>query len=187
MRVTFLSLVLGLVASPAFGQGLGGDLERSAASSPQEKLTFAAEANEEMRDAIKNVSKLLETARKESNVERLQCLNTRITSVRALLQVSEAAEVEMRDALNGGDTERADHEFRKVAVARTKSQQLLAEANRCADDTGLRSGETSVKWEGGLLGREGESEDTEGLLTVSELDLGFDPIDGSPFTTDDGL
>jgi len=114
--------------------GVAGDLERSSSTTPQEKVKYAADSNSEMRDAVKTVLKMLEGARRESNVEELQCLSNRLTSIRALAQVSEATEITMKESLAKGQQERAAYEFRKIAVALTKTRRLLAEANRCVDN-----------------------------------------------------
>lgn len=157
--------------------GVSGELERSASTTPQEKLTYALEANEEIRISIRGISKMVETARRENNVERLQCLNSRLTAIRALVQVSESAEVAMKEALAVGRTDRADHEFRKIAVARTKTRQLQAEADRCIEDSSARVGETSVVVEGGDLGDESDLN----AVPFDPFDLGFDPPEASPF------
>ena len=79
--------------------GIAGELERVATTSSAEKLQYSGAAVEEMRTDVKLVSKLLEAARKEGVVEKLQCLNTRLTAMKALLTVSEAADANMHTAL----------------------------------------------------------------------------------------
>lgn len=183
--VAVLVLALGALGfSPvasAQDTGVSGELVRSASASPEEKLAYALAANEEMRNASKSVSRLVEQARRDSNTNRLQCLTNRLTAIRSLLQVSESAEVAMKEALsNTADpraSERADHEFRKIAVARQKTSQLYAEAEQCMDDSGLQPGETVVTVNGGV---DSEGDDTEGV-TTDVFDLGFDPPEASPF------
>lgn len=111
--------------------GVSGELERTASSTPAEKITYASNAVTEMTEAVKTVSGLLETARKKGDADVMQCLNNRLTALKALLQVSEAAQGSMKSALESNNSELADHEFRKIAVAIEKTRQLLAEAQRC--------------------------------------------------------
>lgn len=177
-----LSLLAGLalftpvaVAQDPGATGVTGELERLASTSPQEKLQYSADALEEMRNGVKTVTKLVETARREGNVEELQCLNGRLTAMRALLQVSEAADVTMQESLAANSAERADHEFRKVAVALAKSRQLLAEADRCTTLDETVNGDTTVRVEGPLEG------DDSGTSPFDDLDIGFDPPEASPF------
>ena len=159
--------------------GVGSLLEQTATSTPQQKLEYAQEANDEMSDAVKFVGKLLEGARRDSDVEGLQCLTSRLTSIRALLQVSQSAELVMKDALGTGQGEKAEHEFRKVAVALSKSRQLLAEAERCASsDDNLSSGDSSIRVTRNSL--EGSEADTA-ALAFEDFETGLDPNEGTPF------
>lgn len=170
----------GLLASaPAFAQetGISGELERTASTTSQEKMQYASDANNEMRDAVKRVSKLLEAARREQDVVKIQCLNNRLTSLRALLQVSEASEGALNDAIANGEDEKANHEFRKTAVALSKARQILAEAERCAGDAGAADGSTVVEVSGALTS---DTDPTEGVA-VDDSDIGYDPPDVSPF------
>ena len=166
------------ISAPAFAQdgGVAGEIDRVASSSPQEKLDYVASANDEMRTAVKEVGKLLETVRREADVERIQCLKNRFTSLRSVLQVSEGAETSMRGALEAGEVEKADHEFRKVAIALSKARQLRAEADGCGYDSSVQSGETEVIVEGG------EFDDLDETVEVEvEVEIGFDPPESSPF------
>lgn len=148
----FLALLVGGVAIAQEPTGVSSEVERTASTSPQEKIAYAEASNTEIREAEKQISRLLEQARKDGDAEAIECLINKLTSVRALLQVSESAEVSMRDAIAAGEEEKANHEFRKIAVAVSKTRQLLAEAQRCAADQDLESGTTLVDWESGLDG-----------------------------------
>lgn len=181
MRILCLVFVLlaGSWSSRAMAQetGVVGELERTAASTPQEKLRYAAEANTEIREALKQITRMIDTAKREATPEQMQCLQARLSAVRALASVSEAAETAMTEALEAGEAERAAHEFRKVAVARVKARELLSEAERCIDDSPTRSGETDVVVEGSPPGDES---DTAGV-DEDPFDIGFDPPQASPF------
>ena len=122
------------------------ELERAASTTPAEKVAYAESANQEIRDGEKQISRLLEQARRESDAEAIECLLSRLTSVRALLQVSEGAEVSMRNAIAASNNEMANHEFRKIAVAVGKTRMLVAEAQRCASHQELESGTTLLDW-----------------------------------------
>lgn len=166
------------VGSQAYAQdgGVAGEIDRVASSSPQEKLDYVSSANVEMRLAVKEVGKLLETVRREADIERIKCLKNRFTSLRSILQVSEGAEGSMRYALEAGEVEKADHEFRKVAVALSKARQLRAEADGCGYDGSVQSGETDVIVEGGEFDDLDETADIE-----LDIEIGLDPPESSPF------
>ena len=140
-------------------------------------MEYATAALNEMRIAAKAIGRMVDVARKDSSVEEVICLSTRLTSIRALLQVSEGADRALRDALAIQDNNKGNHEFRKIAVALTKTRQLVSESERCASDNVLRSGETSIQWKGGLESPEDDTADLETDL----LDLGIDPPEVSPF------
>lgn len=175
-------LALTLTTSTAYAQdgevGVVGDLERTASTTPEEKMDYASAANTEVDEVVKSITKLVEAARRDSDVEQLQCLNNKLTAVRALRGVSESAEDAMQKRLEAGDLERADHEFRKIAVALAKARQLMAEAERCTDSGALRDGSTTLVVEGGEVGSD---EDTKSPEFPVEYDVSFDPPDASPF------
>ena len=139
-------------------------------------MAYAEASNQEIREAEKQIARLLEQARKDGDAEAIECLINRLTSVRALLQVSESAEVSMRDAIAAGEEEKANHEFRKIAVAVSKTRMLLAEAQRCAADQDLASGQTLVDWESRL-----DDGGDFGEVDVNDLDIAVDPPQVSPF------
>ncbi|MBX2800303.1 MAG: hypothetical protein KTR31_21670 [Myxococcales bacterium] len=139
-------------------------------------MGYAEDSNAEIREGERQVSRLLEQARKDGDLEAIECLISRLTSVRALLQVSERAEGSMRDAITAGEEEKANHEFRKIAVAVSKTRMLLAEAQRCAADQDMESGTTVVEWSDQLT--EGDPFEA---VEISPFDVSIDPPQLSPF------
>lgn len=175
------ALLAALLAAPlavAQDRGVMGDLERTATATPQEKLQYASDAAEEQRAVLAETSKLLDDARRKGETDQIECINDRLSQIRALAQVTELAESAMREALASGQTDRADHEMRKIAVALGKTRQLQAESRACVDTTGAAAdGATSVVVEGTLSGDENET----APVTVDVLEQGFDPPQQSPF------
>lgn len=164
-------------ASRADDRGVVGDLERTASATPQEKLQYAADANNEQRAAVAQVEKLADDARREGETERVDCVTARLTEIRALAQVTEASQVAMNGFLASGQRERSEHEMRKIAVALGKTRQLVAEAQGCFDDGTTAAGDTTVRVEGGLTG----DVDETAPIPLDVLDQGFDPPQQSPF------
>lgn len=178
VQISSLAVVLCIALfQPSYAQdpGISSELERTASTSPQEKADYAAGANVEMRAAVKSITKLLDAARRDSDLEALQCLTNRLTSVRALAQVSESAELSMQDSLDAGEAEKAGHEFRKIAVALHKTRQLLAEAERCTDEGGPEGSDVTTD----VIS--GDYDDTDSLLEEVELPPLIDPDPVSPF------
>lgn len=171
-----VTLALGGVSFAA-ETGVSSELERTASTTPDEKREYATSAQQEMEDAVEKLGKMLEAADGDSESAGKKCIRDALTSARTLLQTTKKAEKDMVDALMEGSMERADHEYRKIAVGLTKSRQVLSDGERCAYGDDVQPGETSVKWTGGLT----EGSDDTKALTLDAFDLGFDPPDVSPF------
>lgn len=173
----FATLAWLVAQVPALAAEIGaqGELERYAETSPTEKVAFSDKALEEMRAAVKEVTRMFEAARRDGDGPQMQCLSKRLTSLKALLQVSESAYTGMREALSRNNDELSDHEFRKIAVAYQKSAQLLVEAQSCTDENPINSGDTTIRFDGPA--EEGETAPQPGF----NINIGFDTPEGSPF------
>jgi len=60
-------------------------------TSPQEMESFVRSSLEEMVNGVKSMGKMVEQARRDEDEEKLTCLRSRLSYVRALLIVSECA------------------------------------------------------------------------------------------------
>ena len=141
------------------------------------KKMYVSDAISEMSDGIKQVERLLESSKKKKDENETTCIASRLTQMRALSQVTEMAQIALAEASAAANAERADHEFRKTAVALSKSRQLRVEAEACVGQSRTRSGETKVTIVGAL-----ESEDDELQAPFYDLlELGVDPPLVSPY------
>lgn len=164
-------------AQQAPNSGVTSELERTANTTPEEKSAYADAAVIEIGDAASSIARLLDVARRGADAEVVSCLTHRLTAVRALQAVSENARVAMNDALSSNALDKADHEFRKIAVALSKSRMLLAEAQRCDSDQAIASGDTLIDTIiDDVIGPDGEDPGW-----IDETDIGFDPPQASPF------
>lgn len=168
-----------LFSAPALAQdpsGVSSEVERTANTTPAEKTDYAANAVEEIDDAEKHIDKLYKTAVDDGDAEAQECLLFRLTAVRALQSVSSRASTAMSEALAAGNTEKANHEFRKIAVAVSKTRMLRAEANKCVADGGTGADSTIVDWQSFL-------QDYEDVFDPYDLDVLTDlvPPQASPY------
>ncbi len=181
-KFAFAFTLAGILSSSsiAMAQDVGatGNLEQSTSTSPSEMVSFANEAVSEMGDAAQDVQKMLAAAEKESDVYQVQCLNKKLSAIAALAQVSESAKASMQDALAAGETERAEQEFRKLAVAQGKVRQFRAEAEACTRDDGTAPGDVSVDVSNEALAD--SSGDTESI-DDGNFGIGDEPPSTSPF------
>ena len=171
--------VLGSVDAYAADDGIRGELEQAAETTPEEKVRFVERVLEEMQGAVRETGKLLESAEKSKDVVRMQCLNQKLTSIRALLAVSEQASGAMQNALVAAENQSADHEFRKIAVALSKVRQFNAEADACLGAVGTQPGAIEIEVEEGTV-LAGDADDTE-PMEDGNTDIGIDPPGTSPF------
>jgi hypothetical protein len=83
-----------------------------------------------MKTALKLVLGRAEQARNEKDVVKLNCVNEKLTQIKALIKVAEQADVALRESVaarkSGGEAE-----FSKVAIARTKVDGLRRDAEQC--------------------------------------------------------
>ncbi len=134
-------------------------------SSNKEKLKFANQVQEEMREAIATLQKRVDEARKAKDVVYLSCLNEKLSNLNALLKVAETATILMQEAITQSNAEQVDLLFRKVYIARQKARQLLRDAEECS----YQAGEV-MESEG-----EGEAEIQEIQRPIKEYDEPLDP------------
>ena len=160
---------------------MASEIERTAGMTDAEKRVYASSAGLEIGEALKQVSRLLDGARKDSDADKVMCLTSRITSMRALGSVTDAASRVLGESIDRGDEDRAAHEFRKIAVALSKTRVLMAESIQCDQGQKVQPGETLVDLLSGLV----SDEELESILeqaALDGLDVGvYDPPEVSPF------
>jgi hypothetical protein len=121
-----LALLAAAAAAPVLAQPAPG--ARAAAPAPADK---AAGDVARMREAVKEVAARAESARLEKDVVKLNCVNERLTQMRAFLKLAEQAELARAEAVARKDPS-AEGELAKVGVARTKVETLRVESEKCA-------------------------------------------------------
>jgi hypothetical protein len=124
VRLPFIAACL-LLALPAgaAGPSTGGR------PPDDDKLEAAADNIARMKAALKTVVGRAEQARNEKDVVKLNCVNEKLTQVKALLRVAEQADVALRESL--ARRAAGEAEFSKVAITRTKVDRLRREAEEC--------------------------------------------------------
>jgi hypothetical protein len=152
-----LLVVCLLLAAPAGAAG------PSTGSRPpdQEKLEAAADNIARMKTALKLVLGRAEQARNEKDVVKLNCVNEKLTQIKALLKVAEQADVTLHEAL-ASRASAGEAEFSKVAITRTKVDRLRREAEECIGQLAYMVDEKTTV----------EVEQPAGLPGAEETDLG---------------
>jgi hypothetical protein len=106
-----------------------------------EKIKISADSVTRMRGALKDVLQKLEEARNTKDVVKLNCVNEKLTQVKGLLRISEQSDVALQESIARRETATAEHEFTKVTIARSKVEQLRAEAEQCIGQLAFRTDE----------------------------------------------
>jgi hypothetical protein len=123
----WFAAVCAVVATSAAAQQ---QLRPKAGSSNAEKLEAAADNIARMKASLKQVLGRAEQARNEKDVVKLNCVNEKLTQIKALIKVAEQADITLHESLatreSGGDAE-----FSKIAIARTKVDGLRADSEGC--------------------------------------------------------
>ncbi|MEK7706164.1 MAG: hypothetical protein AAB426_14480 [Myxococcota bacterium] len=110
-----------------------------------EKPGRSREAIARMREILTRVIKMLEEAREERDVVKLNCINEKLTSIKGLLRIAEQSDVLLQEALARRDTEISSHEFEKIMIANQKCGQLATESEGCVGELAVYAGDTEVE------------------------------------------
>ncbi len=104
--------------------------ERVSGLADADKLKRADEAIDRMKELLRQVLSRLEDARNEKDVVRLNCINEKLTQMKALLKVAEQSDVALQEAAARRD-EATEAEFQKISIAKVKVEQLRADTEEC--------------------------------------------------------
>jgi hypothetical protein len=137
-----LLVVAALAAAPAVAQQPAGP--RPAAPTPAtsapavtavpagaaDKAKASGQQLGRMRAAAKEVVGRAEAARAEKDVVKLNCVNEKLTQIKAFLRVAEQADLALGEAIARKDPA-ADAELSKIGIAATKVETLRAQSEKC--------------------------------------------------------
>jgi hypothetical protein len=175
-----LMAALAVPAHAADPISITSDLERSEATSDKEKEAAAASARSELKEAVDQARKLRDAAKKSGNDEVFRCVETKLVSLEALKLVVDNSGAALSEAIASGEGDRAEHEYRKITVARSKGAVLLSEANQCAGGDRPEAGKTVTEMLAEFVSDE-EVQDVLVQVDLLNLEFGADPPQTSPF------
>lgn len=126
---------LGVAAAHAQGtdssSGLKVEAQESERLSDKEKLSRSEEAVALMQKTLREVLQRVEEARKERDLVKLNCVNEKLTQIKALLRIGEQSQIALQEAVARAVEDGAQHEFAKIEIARQRVTQLRAESEQC--------------------------------------------------------
>ncbi len=112
--------------------------------SPQEMLSETETAIQTAERLGTRISGMLDEARRENDVMRVNCLDDKLAQMHATQGMLERRRDELSDRAEASDTGGMQHSFTMVAVLRQRVQTLEREANQCIGQDIFETGATRV-------------------------------------------
>lgn len=141
LRIVILSAIFAAGFALAESGATPDTGAKTADVSDPEKVRISADALVKMRTSLKDVLGKIEEARGTKDVVKLNCVNAKLTQIKGLLRISEQSDVQLQEAVAKRETGTAEHEYTKVTIARSKVEQLRAEAEECIGQLAFRTDE----------------------------------------------
>jgi hypothetical protein len=112
--------------------------------SPSEMVTQATEYKKRMEDVAKRIQVLIEEARKQKDIIRINCLTDKLVQVKAHQNIADRSAQAMQDSSARNDRDGAFHEFTRVTIVNQNVQVLGGEAEACVGEDLSYVGATRV-------------------------------------------
>ncbi len=123
-----VALLISLLGAIALAQTAPS---RQAEVSDGEKIKHSSQALKRMREVMGEVFAKLKEARDQNDVVKAACVNENLTQIKALVRISEQADLSMQEAISTRNGARAEDEYTKLTIAPRKVEELRAKAEEC--------------------------------------------------------
>lgn len=141
LRIAALTVLLGGTVSAQPGGAPAGsrtEIEARAPTravlTPQEMRSQSRDLRTQMTDVSNRVGKLVDAARRQKDVIKLNCVVDKQAQVRASIAVADQSITSLEDAIARKDNEGAVHEYTRVTIVHQKVQVLGAESEGCVGE-----------------------------------------------------
>ncbi|MBI5529175.1 MAG: hypothetical protein HY897_22850 [Deltaproteobacteria bacterium] len=108
-----------------------------------EMLKKSTELKKQGLEVVKFVLELLNVARQEKDIQKVNCVNEKLTAAKALLLITERADIALQEHIVKKEIASARHEYEKINIAKEKLKMLRSEAQACTGQL-TYTGETKV-------------------------------------------
>lgn len=133
-----ITLLAGIgLAQSRLPPGLGQ--ERSAEVSDADKIKHSSQALKRMREVMAEVFTKLKEARDANDVVKAACVNESLTQIKALVRISEQADLSLQDAISTRNSTRAEDEYIKLTIAPGKVEEQRAKAEECMGELAFQT------------------------------------------------
>jgi hypothetical protein len=174
------------------GPGSGKDIadvtvegSKEAQLPPREMATQADKMIAEMEGFHKEILEDQSQAKTSKDVIKLNCVNENLLALKQLLNIADAAENELDEAIAGGIREDQIHNYGKITIARDNARQAATESQNCIGEDLHFIGKNDVQVTGPVIkydptddGDLGQADGEDPFDTNIPLE---DPAFASPF------
>jgi hypothetical protein len=115
--------------------------------SPAEQRKAAESAVASASTSCAAQSQALQSAKRDSDIIRATCLDDKLSQCNANLQNMKRRQTALNEAIDQGDTGRANHESTVIGVMSQKFKMLAQAANQCVGQDLFDTGDTETKSE----------------------------------------
>jgi hypothetical protein len=112
--------------------------------SPAEMMTQARDYRTRMEQIVRQMDTLIEQARRQKDVIRLNCLYDRIGQLKANVTIADGALQSLAEANARHDEGAAAHEYTRITIVHQKAQVLSGEGQACVGEDLAYVGATRV-------------------------------------------
>ncbi len=122
-----VGLLTCLLAGIALAQGPSS----RPAEGDSDKVKNSSQAIKRMREVMNEVFAKLKEARDQNDVVKAACVNENLTQIKALVRISEQADLSMQEAISTRNSARAEDEYTKLTIAPRRVEDLRTKAEEC--------------------------------------------------------
>src|SRR5262249_47464458 len=128
----------------SLGGGTRAQEKPAVPPSSKQKIEEAQRSIDGVRSIYRRVEKLLDTARKEKDFLKLNCLKEKGTALKGLLRVCEQAFASMQEAA-ATKSDLLEHEFQRINLAAQRGREVGNEAEACTGEAAVYTGPVELK------------------------------------------
>jgi len=118
------------VAPPANGQ-VDISVKQRSALTPQEMLNQGQDYFRVMNDTLKRIQSLEDTAKRQKDIIKLNCVRDKLSQGKINLNLAEQAMTALQESISRADEGARTHEFTRLTIVNQKVLVLGAEAENC--------------------------------------------------------
>jgi hypothetical protein len=116
---------------PAPGGQVDISVKQSPSLTPQEMQGQGKEYFRNMNESLQHIQSLQETARKQKDIIKLNCVTDKLVQAKVNINIAEQAMTSLQENTARGDEGGRTHEFTRLTIVNQKVLVLGAEAENC--------------------------------------------------------